>query len=311
MKYLNKYVIFLLFFQLLIGHYTTTAQELNAKVTVSAARVSNTVDKKIFTTLQTQLTNFLNNRKWTSENFKNNERIECNFFLNIDRDVEKNVYAASLSVQAARPIYNSSYNSPLVNFQDNDVTFKFIEFQPVEFNESRIQGTDAAASNLTAVFAYYVYLILGLDYESFAAGAGQPYFKKMLNIVNNAPEGRDIKGWSQFDGLRNRYWLAENFANTRYALFSEVIYDYYRTSLDSWYDNELAARQQMVLVLNKLDQFVAANANTMMMQFFMQGKSDEIIKIFKKSPPDERLRVIELLQKIDITNASKYKDQLK
>ncbi|MES2776133.1 MAG: DUF4835 family protein [Bacteroidota bacterium] len=287
------------------------AQELNAKVTVLSQKVSTQIDKKIFNTLQTQLTNLLNNRKWTSDNFKSNERIECNFLLNIDREVDKNVYAASLTIQAARPIYNSAYNSPLINFQDNDFTFKYLEFQPVEFNESRIQGSDGLVSNITAVFAYYTYLILGMDYESFAAGAGEPYFKKMLNIVNNAPEGRDIKGWSQFDGLRNRYWLSENMINTRYTLIHEAFTEYYRSSLDNWYDNEQSARQQMLQVLNKLSQFVAENQNTMVMQFFMQGKKDELIKMFKKSPPDERVRVIEILQKVDITNANIYRQELK
>jgi len=292
-------------------HTGVTAQELNAKVTVVSQKVSTQIDKKIFTTLQTNLTNLLNNRKWTGDNFKSNERIECSFLLIIDREVDKNIYAASLTIQAARPVYNSSYNSPLVNFQDNDFSFKYLEFQPVEFNEARIQGSDALVANITAVFAYYAYLILGMDYESFASGGGDPYFKKMLNIVNNAPDGRDIKGWTQFDGLRNRYWLAENLVNSRYGLIHEAFYDYYRTSLDIWYDNEQNARQLMLQVLNKLNQFVDENRNTMVMQFFMQGKSDELIRMFKKSPPDERSRVMEILRKVDITNGNKYQQELK
>ena len=286
-------------------------QELNAKVTVLSNRISTQTDKRAFNTLQTALTNFLNNRKWTSDNFKSNERIECSFLLNLDREVERNVYAASLTVQAARPVYNSTYNSPLINFQDNDVVFKYIENQPIEFNESRVGGTDGSVANLTAVLAYYVYLTLGMDYNSFAQGSGDPYFKKMLNIVNNAPEGRDIKGWTQFDGLRNRYWLSENLINTRYALLNEVFYTYYRGSLDMWYDNEPQARTQMINVLNLLNQFVAENKSTMIMQFFMQGKSDELIKMFKKSSPDERTRVVGLLETVDITNANKYREQLK
>ena len=289
----------------------THSQEMNAKVTVLSQKVSTQIDKKIFNTLQTQLTNLLNNRKWTSDNFKSNERIECSFLLTLDREVEKNIYSGSLIIQAARPVYNSSYNSPLINFQDNDFTFKYIEFQPVEFNESRIQGSDGLVSNITAVFAYYTYLILGMDYESFAKGTGEPYFKKMLNIVNNAPDGRDIRGWTQFDGLRNRYWLSENLINTRYTLIHDAFYNYYRTSLDIWYDNDQNARLQMLQVLNTLNQFVQENKNTMVMQFFMQGKKDELIKMFKKSPPDERIRAIEILQKVDITNANRYREELK
>lgn len=287
------------------------AQELNAKVTVLSSRISTQTDKRVFNTLQLALTNFLNNRKWTGDNFKSNERIECAFLINLNQELDKNIYSAAITVQAARPVYNSTYNSPLINFNDDDVTFKYIENQPIEFNESRVAGTDALVSNLTAVLAYYVYAIIGMDYASFSQGSGEPYFKKMLNIVNNAPEGRDIKGWTQFDGQRNRYWLSENLLNTRYVLMNDVFYNYYRNGLDKWYDNEQQARTQMINVLNLLDQFVAENRNTMLMQFFITGKSDELIRMFKKSPPDERARVVSILEKVDITNANKYREDLK
>ena len=176
------------------------AQELQAKVTVNAQRVTTTVDKKIFNTLQTQLTNLLNNRKWTNESFQAHEKIECNFLLNIDKVVEPNVYQASLTIQAARPVFNSTYQTALINFMDADVTFRYVEFQPVEFNENRIQGTDPLASNLTAVLGYYVNMILGLDYNSFSPKGGDVCFQKALNIVNNAPENRSISGWKAFDG---------------------------------------------------------------------------------------------------------------
>lgn len=300
-----------LLFILLACYCSTQAQELNAKVTVVSSQISTTTDKRVFNTLQQALTNFLNNRKWTGENFKNNERIECAFILTLNREIDKNVYGASLQVQSARPVYNSTYNSPLVNYKDDDVVFKYIENQPVEFNENRVAGNDALVSNLTAVLAYYVDLIIGMDYSSFSHSSGDVYFKKMLSIVNNAPDGRDIKGWTQFDGLRNRYWLAENLTNTRYILMNEVFYNYYRSALDSWYDNEQQARQQMINVLNTLNQFVAENRNTMVLQVFMSGKYDELIKMFRKSPPDERSRVLAILEKVDITHAENYRNGLK
>jgi hypothetical protein len=288
------------------------AQEITAKVTVIASRISTQIDRRIFVTLQNQLANLINNREWTSDNFKPNERLQCNFILNLDREIEKNVYGASLTVQAGRPLFNTSYNSPLVNWQDNDVAFRYVEYQPVEFNENRINGgTDGLASNLTAVFAYYVYAILGMDYNSFSVNGGEPYFKKALFVVNNAPEGRAISGWQQFDGLRNRWWLAENFANTRYALFHDAIYQYYRSSLDQFYEKEAEARQEMLKVLNLLNTFVASNPNTMMMQFFMQSKAGELIEMFRSAPPDEKARAREILQKIDITNANRYLTELK
>lgn len=287
------------------------AQELLAKVTVNAQRVTTTVDKKIFSTLQTQLSNLLNNRKWTNESFQTHEKIECNFLLNIDKVVEPNVYQASLTIQAARPVYNSSYQTALINFMDADVTFRYVEFQPIEFNENRIQGTDPLAANLTAVFGYYVNIILGLDYNSFSPKGGDMYFQKALNIVNNAPENRSISGWKAFDGLRNRYWLAENLMNTRYNIVHDVMYTYYRQGLDSMYEDEANGRRSILAALKQLKSFNDQNQNSMILQFFMQGKSLELIRIFKKAPPQEKNDAATILSQIDITNASKYKDELK
>jgi hypothetical protein len=305
MKQVVLFIILIATGQLLFG------QEISAKVTVIANRISTTVERRTFVTLQTQLNNLLNNRKWTDQNFKPNEKIACNFILNLDRQIETNVFGGSLTIQAARPIFNSTYNSPLVNWQDNDVVFKYIEYQPVEFNENRIGGSDVTASNLTAIFAYYIYMILGMDFDSYAPAGGDPYFKRALFIVNNAPQARNIAGWTQFDGLRNRWWLAENLLNTRYTLMHDAVYQYYRKAFDFYYEDEVNARNEMLNTLNTLYTFNSNFPNTMVMQFFMQSKSDELIQIFQKATPDQKSRVVEICQKIDITNASKYKDQLK
>ncbi|HVF81351.1 MAG TPA: DUF4835 family protein, partial [Flavisolibacter sp.] len=190
-----------LFAAMLLMMQAAGAQELQAKFTVLSNRVSTQVDKKTFQTLQTTLTNFVNNRKWTPDVFQPQERLRCNFLLNIDQDLGSNLYKATLTVQAARPAYNTTYLSPIINFQDNEVVFKYIEFQPVEFNENRVGGNDASVANLPAVIAYYVNLIIGMDYASFALRGGDPYFQKAQYIVNNAPEGGQISGWKPFDGL--------------------------------------------------------------------------------------------------------------
>lgn len=287
------------------------AQELNARVTVLATRVPNTVNRSTFTTLQTALNNFLNNRKWTSDSYTTNEKIDCSFFLNLEAAGEPNVYNASLMIQAARPVFNSSYVSPIINFKDDNITFKYVEFQLMEFNENRITGNDPLISNLTAIFGYYAYVILGFDYASFSLRAGDPYFQKAQNIINNAPDGRGINGWKAFDGVRNRYWLVENMLNTRYAVMHDVYYNYYRLCMDKLYENENDARTEMLNVLNILDKFNAENPNTMINQFFFQGKATEIIKIFSKAPPADKARARELLIKMDITNSARYKDELK
>ncbi len=287
------------------------AQELKAKVTVMAVRVATTVDRKIFTTLQTQLNNFMNNRKWTADVFRENEKIECSFIVNIESAVEPNVYKASLTVQAARPVFNASYQAALVNFIDPELLFKYVEFQPVEFNENRIQGVDAGVANLTAVLAYYAYMIIGLDYDSFSPKTGEPYFRKAQNIVNNAPEGQRIAGWRMFDGLRNRYWLNENLINTKFNIIHDVIYTYYRAGLDKLYENEIEARGNILQALIQLNAFNKENPNSMILQFFMQGKSNELIGIFKKGTPEEKLKAIEILSLLDIPNSNKYKEELK
>ncbi len=287
------------------------AQELTARVTINSSRVGNTVNKNVFTTLQNALNTFLNNRKWTSDDFLPAEKIDCNFLLNLQQTQDANIYSASLTIQAARPVFNSTYLSPLVNFQDEDITFKYLEFQQLEFNENRVAGNDALASNLTAVFAYYVYMILGFDYDSFSPKGGMPYFQKAQNVINNAPEGRGISGWKAFDGIRNRYWLTENMLNSRYALMHDIYYNYYRTSLDKMYEDENAARAEMLNVLNLLTAYNADNPNTMINQFFFQGKANELIRLFSKSPQQDKSRASELLQKLDVSNATRYKNELK
>ena len=287
------------------------AQELKANVTVVSNQVGNNVNQNVFRTLQTALNTFINTRKWTPDTYQPNERIECNFLLNLQSTGDLNVYNASLTIQAARPVFNTSYLSPIINFKDDNVSFKYVEFQQLEFNENRVTGSDALVSNLTALIAYYANMILAFDYASFSLRGGDPYFQKAQNIVNNAPDGRGISGWKAFDGIRNRYWLVENMLNSRYTIMHDVYYNYYRLGLDKLYEDENAARVEVLNVLNLLNNFNTDNPNKMINQFFFQGKSTELIKLFSKAPVQDKIRASELLQKMDITNAAKYKDELK
>ncbi len=302
-------IFFLLWFTALSAQMN--AQEIKANITIVSSRVGNTVNPSVFRTLQTALNNFINNRKWTSDNFQPNERIECNFLLNLDATADANVYNADLTVQAARPVFNTSYLSPIVNYRDESVTFKYVEFQQLDFNENRVSGSDPIASNLTATLAYYVYMILGFDYDSFSLRGGEAYFQKAQNIVNNAPDGRGISGWKAFDGVRNRYWLVENMLNSRYAVMHDVYYNYYRMGMDKMYEDENQARAEILNVLNLLNNFYTENPNKMINQFFFQGKSTELVKLFSKAPQQDKIRASDLLQKLDVTNANKYKDELK
>ena len=303
---MHKKILFIL--ALVIAVTRMQAQEIQARLTVLTSKISTSVDKKIFTTLQTTLTNFLNNRKWTTDAFSQNEKIQCNFLLSVEKELGSNIYSGKLTVQAARPVFNTSYDSPIINFLDDDIVFRYIEFQPVEFNENRVQGSDPLAANLPAILAYYVNIILALDYDSFSLRGGDTYFQKAWNIVNNAPEGRDITGWKSFESMRNRYWLAENFNNNRFALVHDVLYSYYRSGMDIFYENEEKGRNGILNSLNFLNTINAENPNSMVMQFFFQGKSGELVKVFSKATPEIKARAKDILTRLDITNASAYKE---
>jgi hypothetical protein len=284
------------------------AQELQARVTVMSNNVSSQVDKKVFQTLQTALTNFLNNRKWTPDTYQPQEKIKCNFLVNIDKAPGNDIYHATLTVQAARPVYNTTYESPLVNFQDANFQFKYVEFQPIEFNENRVQGSDAMVANITAVLAFYANLIIGLDYDSFSMRGGDPYFQKAQYIVNNAPESGDIEGWKAFDGLRNRFKLIQGLVDSRYTLMHDAIYSYYRSGLDKFYESEPEGRAGILNALNYMNTLNIENPNSMIIQFFFQGKADELVKIFSKADAETRTRARDYLMKLDLTNANAYKE---
>lgn len=302
---------FFLFFILTIYTSKGQAQELRARVNVISNRVNNTADKKAFTTLQTALNDFVNDRKWTSDTYAANEKIDCSFLLNLESTGEPNVYKASLIIQSGRPVFNTSYVSPVINYQDNDVTFKYVEFQQLEFNENRVSGSDPLVSNLTAVFAYWINMVLGFDYDSFSPRGGNPFFVRAQNIVNNAPEGRNISGWKPFDGTRNRYWLAENLLNSKYTIFHDAIYNYYRSGMDKLYEQEATGRLNILNVLTMLNTFNTQNPGTMILQFFFQAKTQELIQIFSKANPADKAKALELLKRLDVSSATKYEDQLK
>lgn len=308
-KYIMKRILLIAVCAACCG--TLAAQEIQARVSINAARVGTNVDRRIFQSLQASLVNFINNRKWTAEAFQRQEKIECNFVINIQEAVDANTFKAFLSVQAARPVYNTTYNAPLVNFIDEKFVFKYIEFQALDFNDNRVQGNDALTANLTATLAFYIYLVLGMDFDSFSIRGGDAYYNRAQNIVNNAPDARIIEGWKAFDGLRSRYWLSENFSNSRYALIHDVIYNYYRKGLDFMYENEQQTRSELINCLVLLNNLQQENAQNNIIPFFMQARSSEFINIFKKGTPAEKTQALEYLKVLDIPNANRYKQELK
>jgi hypothetical protein len=282
------------------------AQELNCKVKVLYERIQG-VDKEVFISMERSINEFLNTRKWTTDQFDVNERILCNIMINLVSKPEQDVFEATMNIQASRPIYNTGYNSPTVNFMDRDIKFRFNQFTPLQFDDNRVSGNDAYASNLTAVLAYYVYIILGLDYESFSANGGNDFFKKAQNIVSNAPEqGKAITGWKAVEGNKNRYWIIDQMMNPRFAGLRSFWYTMHREALDNMYSKPDESRKMILDGIPKLTQINRENPGSILLQFFFNAKSDEFVSVLSAMPREERAPYIAALQQIDVPNTQKY-----
>ncbi len=306
---MTRKAFYIICFALLVSH-TSFSQELNATVTLQTKKVENQVDPKTFIQLQSQLKDFINQRKWTTDEFSNEEKIDCNFFISIESIVSTGVYEAKLSVVSNRPVYNSNYTTPLLNMQDANFTFKYQLSQPIEFNENRVQGTDALQANLTATMAYYIYVILGLDYDTFSPKGGKAYFNKAFNIVNNAPEGSGIIGWKSYDGQRNRYILIDNLTQNGSDKIHEILFTYYRQGLDQMAEKPLEARPQILNALMGFQELYEGSPNMMAVPILMQGKVTEIIGIFNPSDKAMKKQLLATLSTIDVANINKYKEVL-
>lgn len=284
------------------------AQELNAKVTVMHTQVQG-VDPKVFQTLEQNLNTFLNSRKWTNDHFQNNEKIDCSFLLNITKKANDNTFSAVLTIQASRPVYNTDYNTPTVNFQDNEVTFSFDQSQTIQFDDNNVAGSDPLVANLTAVFAYYVYYIIGLDYDSFSPNGGTAYFQKAQDIVNKAPEKSSvIQGWQASGSTNNRYWLVEEILNPRFKEFRTFWYTYHRKGLDQMTDSPGDALKNILSGIPVLATIQKENTNPIILQFYFDAKSSEWANLLQQAPQADRDKYVQQMMSIDVINANKYRN---
>lgn len=293
---------------LLLACIAGRAQELNCKVTVLHEKITG-VDPQLFTGMQRAITEFMNAHKWTTDEYATTEKIDCNILINItnnnvNSDIES--FSATISVQASRPVYNSSYTSTLINYQDKDFAFKYSQFSPLRFEDNQVVGTDPMTSNLTAVLAYYAYTILALDYDSFSPLGGTNFLKKAQNIVNNAPEGKGITGWKSVESTRNRYWIVDQMLNIRFQDMRSYWYTMHREGLDSMYTRPIEARGRILANLRKVYQVNRENPSSVMIQFFFAAKSDEIQHILAQAPKSDRGQYITMLNAMDVPNAAKY-----
>jgi hypothetical protein len=293
---MHKIIVTLLF---LFFTHSTFAQELSCKVIVSTQKLQ-TTERKVFDALQKTLTEFMNNRKWTTDAFQTNERIECSVLLEILEEKGNNRFAAKTTVQSNRPVFNSNYNSTLLNYIDLDIVFEYVEFQPIDFTEN-----SSANNNLANIMAYYAYLIIGLDYDSYSLKGGVPWYSKAQNIVTiNQNSGES--GWKSFEKTKNRYWLIENLMNNKYDDIHKAIYIYHRDGLDKMYEDVDAGRTAITSALNLINKIYTDNTNTMILQQFFAAKTEELINIYSKAPTAEKNTIVQLLSKIDPSNSTRY-----
>ncbi len=293
---------------MLLTGIAATAQELNCKVKIGHDKIQNT-DPQVFTAMERAITEFINNRKWTSDEWAPTERIDCSILLNLTgKDgTDQDLYTATLSIQATRPVFNSGYSAPLINFVDRDLVFHYSQYNQLQFDDNRVNGGDPLASNLTAVLAYYAYFILGLDYDSFSPSGGATYFKRAQNVVNNAPEqGNTIHGWKAFEEKRNRYWLVDQIMSPRFENFRKYWYSYHREGLDIMYNKPAEGRAIVLAGIGKMNQMQKDNPGSTLIQFFFNAKSDELMRIVAQAPRDERAQYIPQLISMDVANAAKY-----
>jgi hypothetical protein len=291
-----------LFLFLSILSATTFGQELKCNISVNSSKIQGT-NRTTFQTLQTTLYEFMNNTNWTDNVFSTEERIECNIQINLTDQTGSDQYKGTIQIQSRRPVYGSSYNTVLLNFLDNDLDFKYIEFDKLEFNEN------TQTSNLTSILAYYAYIIIGLDYDSFSFKGGTPYFLKAEKIVNSAQNATE-KGWKAYEGSRkNRYWLIENILNEKYAPIREVYYDYHRLGLDVMADKTVDGRAEIAESMSLLQKVYREKPDPylFLLQVFLDAKSDELVNIFSGSYMSEKTRVYNILSEIDPTRIDSYK----
>lgn len=284
---------------------TISAQELQAKITINHAQISGT-EKGVFDNLQQTLQQFVNNRQWTHLQFQKNERIICNFNITVTKyDRDQNLFTCKALIQANRPVFNSAYTSTLYNNVDDNFTFRFAEYDQLEFNEQQIDN------QLTALFAYYAYLIIGIDLDSFAPKGGEDILQRCMNLTNNA-QNLDYPGWKAFSDDRNRYAIISDYLDGALEPFRLLQYDYYRKGLDEMANNAERGRTEITAALETgLKKAKENRPLSLLPQIWTDFKKDELANIYRgKGTQKEKESIYELLFSIN-PSQNKYWDQVK
>jgi hypothetical protein len=275
---------------LLVGS-SLLAQELNCKVTINADQIQ-TTDRSVFKDMERAIANFLNTRKWTTDSYRNHERINCGLFLNISKMPSIGNFQASAQITSGRPVFNSNYEAVVLNFADREWEFEYYESQPLEFNDNNY------LNNLTSMLAYYAYIIIGMDYDSFSELGGTPYFQKALTVVNNAqPAAR--AGWAALSGNRNRYNLIENISNPQMLELRKNTYRYHRLALDTFEKDPEQGRAIILDVLKNVKKIWSVYPTSIFVITFFDAKSNELVNVFTSASLQTKREAYDILVAID------------
>lgn len=283
------------FFVLFVCSFSQ-AQQLNCTVTVNAERLSN-ANQQVFKTLETSLNEFVNKTDWTRQSVKQNEKINCSMYINLSSN-NSDEFVATIQVQSSRLVFNSTYGSPVFNYNDKDFSFTYTEFEPLLFNPSVFE------SNLVSVISYYCYMILGIDADTFLPLGGNPYFTVAQNIANVAQQG-GYKGWNQMDGPQNRYFLINDMLSPTYNEVRNTSFNYH-AGLDIMNQDLKGAKEKIKASLINLNKVQAIRSNAFLTRVFFDAKSDEIVSIFSGGPSIQIADLVESLNKTSPMNSSKW-----
>ena len=303
-----RYLIFsLLMLGSLMPNNKILAQELNCTVSINSSAVTSAQggNERIFQGMRQAITNFVNDRRWTEETYKNQEKIDCsiNIILDANSSPNANQYMGEVVIQVSRPIYNASLNTTILTYNDINVSFSYNESQPIEFNEGSF------VSSLSSLLAYYSYVFIGLDHDTFELNGGTPYYQKaqqIINLAQNSDNGNP--GWNGFSGnlVRNRYWLINNLLDNSLEGIRKSIYNYHRQGMDNLHGNADKGRQKITASLQDMQLTNRNSPSSMVLQVFMNTKRDELVKIYSAATPTEKQQVVPLLQEIDPANSIRY-----
>lgn len=293
---MKKLVVFAV---VLLSAFRVNAQELNCQVQVVSPQIQGTTEKRILENLQKAIFEFMNNTKWTSDIYSIEERISCNMMINVVEKLGTDEWKATVQLQSTRPAFKSSYNTVLLNHNDADFNFRYVEFQPMDFSINQ------HFSNLTSVLSYYAYVILAMDYDSYSLKGGQPWWSKAQTIVANAQNAPE-KGWKSSESTKNRYWLVENMLQPLYEPMRTCIYKYHRLGFDVMYQDVEAGRAACLEALQGLEAIHNQRPLSFPMQVFFNAKTDEIVKLFTGGTTEEKGKIVPLLQKIDPGHGIQY-----